>query len=71
MRDPEHYQLPPPVMPDARLPDLDNENLVWTSYDESGNSLIKLKVGDLFVQVDGSSFAVAERFARLVAELGS
>ena len=68
MRDPEHYQLPPPVMPDARLPNLENENYVWTRYNERGNSLIKLKVGSFFVQVDGSSFAVAEKFARLVAE---
>jgi hypothetical protein len=68
MRDPDHYQLPQPVMPDAKLPSFDNENYVWTRYNEHGSSLIKLKVGNLFVQVDGSSFAVAERFARIVAE---
>lgn len=67
MRDPDHYQLPPPVMPDTRLPNM-GENFAWTRYDERGNSLIKLKVDSLFVQVDGSSFAVAEKFARLVAE---
>jgi hypothetical protein len=68
MRDPDHYQLPQPVMPDAKLPNLGNGNYVWTRYDERGSSLIKLQAGNLFVQVDGSSFAIAERFARLVAE---
>ena len=67
-RDPANFQLPQPVMPDTRLPDLGNENYVWTRYDERGSSLIKLRVDDLFVQVDGSSFPVVERFARLVAE---
>lgn len=68
MHDPAHYQLPQPVMPDAKLPNFDNENYVWTQYDEHGSSLIKFKVGNLFVQVDGSSFAVVERLARLLAE---
>ena len=66
--DPANFQLPQPVMPDTKLPDLDNENHVWTRYDERGSSLIKLRVGDLFVQVDGSSFPVTERLARLVAD---
>ena len=55
-------------MPDARLPNLGDENHVWTRYDERENSLIKFRVGDLFVQVEGSTFAVAETLARLVAE---
>ena len=67
-RDLPGFQLPQPVLPDAKLPDLGNENYVWTAYDELGSSLIKLTVGDLFVQVDGSSFAVTERLARFVAD---
>src|SRR5262249_2942863 len=39
-RDPANYQLPQPVMPDTRLPDLADENYVWTRYDEHGSSLI-------------------------------
>ena len=67
-RDPAQLQLPEPVMPDAKLPNLGDENHVWRRYDERGSSLIKLRVDNLIVQVDGSSFATAERLARLVAE---
>jgi len=67
-RDPAQFQLPQPVMPDARLPNLGDENHIWRRYDERGSSLIKLRVDNLIVQVDGSSFEVAERLARLVAE---
>jgi hypothetical protein len=67
-RNPAQFQLPQPVMPDTELPNLGDENHAWSRYDERGSSLIKLRAGSLFVQVDGSSFAVAERLARLVAE---
>jgi hypothetical protein len=67
-RDPAHFQLPQPVLPDARLPNLGDENHVWTRYDERGSSLIKLRCGSLIVQVDASSFGVAEKLARLIAE---
>ncbi len=67
-RDPVHFQLPQPVMPDAKLPNLGDENHVWSKYDEWGSSLIKLRCGSLIVQVDASSFGVAEKLARLVAE---
>ena len=67
-RDPAQFKLPEPIMPDAKLPDVGDENHVWSKYDESGGSLIKLRRGNLLVQVDGSSLAVAERLARLVAE---
>jgi hypothetical protein len=67
-RDPGHFQLPQPVLPDTSLPDLGDENYVWTTYDETASSLIKLRSGNLIVQVDGSSFGVAEMLARLVAE---
>ena len=66
-RDPAHFQLPQPVMPDAKLPNLGDENYVWSKYDERGSSLIKLRCGSLLVQVDTSSFVVAEKLARLVA----
>ena len=67
-RDPEHFQLPQPVMPNTRLPNLGDENYVWTRYDERGSSLIKFRAGALFVQVDGTSLVVVERLARIVAE---
>jgi hypothetical protein len=67
-RNPAQSRLPQPVMPDASLPNLGDENHVWRQYDERGSSLIKLRAGSLIMQVDGSSFAVAERLARLVAE---
>jgi hypothetical protein len=67
-RDPVHFRLPQPVMPDARLPNLGDENHVWSKYDERGSSLIKLRRGSLIVQVAASSFGVAEKFARLVDE---
>lgn len=52
----------------AEIPGLGDENHVWSRYDESGSGLIKLRVGSLIVQADGSSLGVAERLARLVAE---
>jgi hypothetical protein len=67
-RDPARFRLPQPVMPDAKLPDLGDENHVWRQYDERGGSLIKFRVGHLIVQVDGPSFGVAERLARIAAE---
>jgi len=67
-RDPVHFQLPQPVFPDARLPNLGDENHVWSKYDERGSCLIKLRSGSLIVQVDASSFGVAEKLARLVGE---
>ena len=67
-RDPARFRLPQPVMPDAELPNLGDENHVWRRYDESGSSLIKLRSGNLIIQVDGSSFEVSERVARFVAE---
>jgi hypothetical protein len=65
-RDPANFKLPQPVMSDYRLANLGDENLVWSKYDETGSSLIKLRKGNLIMQVDGSSLEVAERIARLV-----
>ncbi|MEJ7575948.1 MAG: hypothetical protein WKF74_02965 [Pyrinomonadaceae bacterium] len=62
------FQLPEPIKPDAKLPDVGDENYVWSRSNEEGESLIKLREGNMIMQVDGSSYDVAERFARLVAE---
>ncbi len=63
-----NFQLPQPIKPDVKLPDIGNESYVWSRSNEGGESLIKLRKGNMIMQVDGSSFPVAERFARLVAE---
>jgi len=67
-RDPDHFQIPQPVLADAKLPNVGDENYVWSKYDQTASSLIKLRSGNVIVHVDGSSFGVAEMFARLLAE---
>ena len=62
------FQLPQPTEPDAKLPGVGDDNHVWSRSNEGGESLIKLRKGNMIMQVDGSSYDVAERFARLVAE---
>ncbi len=64
----DSFQLPQPIEPDAELLGIGDDNHVWSRSNEEGESLIKLRKGNLIMQVDGSSYDVAERFARLVAE---
>ena len=64
----DKFQLPQPIKPDAKLPNVGDENHVWSRSNEEGESLIKLRKGNMIMQVDGSSLHVAERFAKLVAE---
>lgn len=59
-------QLPQPIKPDTKLPNLGDENSVWTKYNQEGNSLIKVRRGRVIVQVDAASFVVAKRFAEHV-----
>lgn len=61
------FQLPQPIKPDAQLPNVGDENHVWSKSNEEDESLIKLRKGNMIMQVDGSSLHVAERFARLIA----
>ena len=62
------FQLPQPIEPDAELPGVGDDNHIWSRSNEEGESIIKLRKGHMIMQVDGSSYEVAERFARLVAE---
>lgn len=63
-----NFQLPQPIMPDAKLPAVGDENYVWSKSNEEGESLIKLRKSNMIMQIDSSSLHVAERFARLVGE---
>ncbi|MGI8654297.1 MAG: hypothetical protein ACR2LC_03660 [Pyrinomonadaceae bacterium] len=63
-----NFQLPQPIMPDAELPNVGDENHVWSKSNEEGESLIKLRKDNMIMQVDSSSLPIAERFARLVSE---
>lgn len=63
-----YIAAPKVIEPDTKLPQFAGENNVWTSYDESGRSLIKFRNANLIFQVDASSYEVAKRFAEVVVE---
>ncbi|MCP9493877.1 MAG: hypothetical protein MSG64_05395 [Pyrinomonadaceae bacterium MAG19_C2-C3] len=60
--------MPKPLRPDAKLPDVGDENNVWTRYNEAGRSAIKLRRGKAIMQVDASSFQTAKSFAQHISE---
>jgi hypothetical protein len=56
------------LQPDSELPDLGDESRGWTKSGEIGGTLIKFRIGNAIVEVEGSDTDTSVTLARLLAE---
>ena len=64
----ESTQPSQPIQADTVLPDLGDENIVWTEFGEARGTLIKFRIENAIVQVDSADTDSSVTLAHLLAD---